>query len=631
MSGVLSHISGLTAATNPSKHHNASNGLGHEMGCRLGKLDINDDTVQYSEDIPRAKIEALDTTWWSPPQLDEIETLINPSQPTTAPKKQRQDSRPTYTSATQSYTAKIVSPPQGRRSLSGSGSHNYPTPPVVSRGPSPPPPVVDWATAAHELSKLLVPSDRETRSCKPEDLNAEATRARRDRQSGVLLSVDGPVNDLKRMQLRDRKVKQPQYISGDEHEKPMSKANRRKTIADVSLLAQNIESPLVGDASAAQPAQRMRRRSSVTSSAGSMHAEKGSDLSLGSAAESQPGREPLAVRKARAPALPRSEIAKPKAIRKKPVSSAAPKTVSQPVETQSSHEVNKLPLSENEELKNKDVEQLVSGMTQMRIKLNVPPKEEYEARQTKTAPRGRPKSTTAKPAKAGSPTKARTKVAKNPSAAIAEEVLTPRQIPQPAPVTRPDQEMPVSALSPTLPEAWPAAQDPFQPSTPPFAASSTSPSATVPALASDIVESGPSASSSSKGVETPLTSPQPFQSSSSPDFAALVTPITAKRTRHDLPVFTSTSSISFGRPANTGQSTDPATTLESNDQKDSTLQMAGLGPEDPQPALPAQIQSAVHSDLPWTPESSAETDTKEESISADSIWDVTDTPQFRKP
>ena len=445
MSGVLSHISGLTTATNMPKEPKTSDGLGHEMGWRLGKLSIDDNSLQEFEDTPRETIDVLDTTWWSAPQLEEIEALINPSQPIAAPKKQPQNPRPTYTSATQSYTAKIVSPPHVRRSLSGSSAHNYPTASFVSRGPSPPPPVVDWATAAHELSKLLVPSNRETRSCRPEDLNAEATRARRDRQSGMALPVDGPVNNVKRMQLRDRKAKQPQYISDDEQGKATSRATRRKTIADVSLLAQSIEPPIAGHASTAPPAQRMRRRSSVASSAGSMQAEKGSDFSLGHTTDSQLGQEPSEVTKARAPAVPRPEVAKSKAVRKRPVSSVAPKTVAQSNQTQSSHEANKIPPTENEELKDKDVDQLVSGMTQMRIKLNVPPKKEYEARQTtqKPAPRGRPKSTAAKPAKTASPTKAKAKVVKPQPPVIAEELLTPPTPPRPAPVTDPTQGMPI--------------------------------------------------------------------------------------------------------------------------------------------------------------------------------------------
>ena len=634
MSGVLSHISGLTTAPNMPKEPKTSDGLGYEMGWRLGKLSINDDTLQESEDMPRETMNVLDTTWWSLPQLEEIETLINPSQPIAAPKKQRQDPRPAYTSATRSYTAKIVSPPHVRRTLSGSGAHNYPTTSFVSGGSTPPPPAVDWATAAHELSKLLVPSNRETRSCRPEDLNAEATRARRDRQSGVVLPVDGPVDNLKRMQLRDRKVKQPQYTLDDEQGKATSRATRRKTIADVSLLAKSIEPPVIGHASAAPPAQHMRRRSSVASSAGSTQAEKGSDFSLGSTTDSQLGQEPFEVRKARAPAVPRPEVAKSKAVRKKPVSSAAPKTVGQSNQTQSSHEANKMPLSENEELKNKDVDQLVSGMTQMRIKLNVPPKEEYEARQTtqKPAPRGRPKSTAAKPAKAISPNKAKTKVVKPPPPVISEELLTPPRPPQQPPVMDPAQDMPIPAPSSTNPELRPVSQESFQLSMASFGVPPASSSSPVPVSDSDMAKSGDlSAHTPSKGDQTPVSSPQPAQpSSSSPDSAAPSTPVTAKRTRHDLPVFTSTSSISFGKPAGTSQSIDQAATQAFKDQKDSTLQTASLDPQDPQPVLPPRSQSSVDSDRPWTPESTAETDTKAESLSSDSIWDVPDTPQVRK-
>lgn len=629
MSGVLSHISGLTAAANAPRQRTISNGLGHEMGLKLGKLDIHDDPPQTLEDVPKEPIEALDSTWWSPPLLEQIESLVNPPQPTAAPKKQRNDSRPTYSSATRSYTAKIVSPPQGRRSFSGNGAHSYQTASPVTRGPSPPPPAVDWATAAHELSKLLVPSDRETRSCKPEDLNAEATRARRDRQSHVGLSLDGPVNDLKRMQLRDRKVKPPQYTSDDEQEKPMSRANRRKTIADVSLLAQNIEPPIAGHASAAQNVQRARRRSSVTSSVGSMHAEKGSEFSFGSTTDSQPRQAPLLVKKGRAPSIPRPEIAKSKAVKKQSASSVAPKTFGQQAPTQFSHEVNKVPLSENEELKNKDVDQLVSGMTQMRIKLNVPPKEEYEARQTmsKPAPRGRPKSTTAKPAKAASPTKSKPKAMKVPPVMTAEQSLTPRQLPPSAPLTGPTQGMPIPASAPVLPEQRPADQGSLHAPTTSLA---VPPSSTVPAFTSDEVEPELfSAQTPSQGTETSIAAPQPTQSPSSPKFAAPNTPITAKRTKQDLPVFTSTSSISFGKPANTNLNRAQATIRDSTDQKDSAMPEAlSLGP---QPILPAQNQSSVASGQEWSSGSAAETDTKEESPSCGSIWDIPDTPQSRKP
>lgn len=77
--------------------------------------------------------------------------------------KKRDGTPPTYSSPTQSFIAKVASP---RRNVSmGNGS---PKPVSVSRAPSPPPPEVDWTVAAHELSKILIPADRQTSSCRPE-------------------------------------------------------------------------------------------------------------------------------------------------------------------------------------------------------------------------------------------------------------------------------------------------------------------------------------------------------------------------------------------------------------------------------------------------------------------------------
>ena len=618
MSGVFSHISGLTATTDPSTRRTVSNGLNHEINWRLGDRDL-----QNLQDVPRESVEAVNSTWWSPSRLEEIESLISLRKTTTAPKKQRNDSRPAYTSATQSYTAKIVSPPQIRRSFSGNGAYKYQTSSPVSRGPSPPPPAVDWATAAHELSKLLVPSDRETGSCKPEDLNAEATRARRDRQSTAELPVDGPVNELKRMQLRDRKTKPPQYTSDDQQEKSMSRAHRRKTIADVSLLAQTVDLPIAGHDSATQP-QRARRRSSVTSSAGSMHAEKGSDFSLGSKSDSRPGREPFVVKKARAAANPRPDNAKPKAVRKQSGSSVASRTAGQSAPTQAPHEENKVPLSENEELKNQDVDKLVSGMTQMRIKLSVPPKDEYEARQklSKPAPRGRPKSTIARPTDAASPSKARTKAVKVPPTTVAKEPLPPGQLHQPSPVPGAIQGTPMPAPAPILPELQPAAQESLHSATSSLA---ITPPATVPALAPDVQGTEPfSNPTPSTGIEASIAAPQPAQTPSFPSRTAPSTPITAKRNKQDLPVFTSTSSISFSSPSRKNPNLGQTMIQDINGQTLSEMRIPNQ-----QPILSALGQSAVTSASGLT----AETNTKGESKpqSSGSIWDVPDTPQPRKP
>ncbi|RKK91908.1 hypothetical protein BFJ71_g10569 [Fusarium oxysporum] len=120
-------------------------------------------------------------------------------------KKPQSATLPTYFSPTQASTAKVSDPIKMRRSLSNLGAS-------MTRPPSPPPPEVPWAIAAHELSKLLIPSSRQTDSCKPEELNAEASKARRDRQS-IIMGIDpnppaiSSSRPTSRMSLRERRAK----------------------------------------------------------------------------------------------------------------------------------------------------------------------------------------------------------------------------------------------------------------------------------------------------------------------------------------------------------------------------------------------------------------------------------------
>ena len=116
------------------------------------------------------------------------------------------------------------------------------SPGPISRAPSPPPPEVDWTVAAHELSKLLIPIDRQTMSCKPEDLSVEATRARRDRQSIITPPASNSGSEApepSRMALRTRKPAKPmvETVQEDAAKKPASKANRRKTVAGAAVIA----------------------------------------------------------------------------------------------------------------------------------------------------------------------------------------------------------------------------------------------------------------------------------------------------------------------------------------------------------------------------------------------------------
>ena len=644
MSGILSHLSGLAATPRTSRLSTNAEGLGHEMGRKLERLDLDHNSMHTPSDPRREDVEIFDSNWWSPNHLEELEALTRPPAPTVAPKKPRNDGRPTYTSATQSFTAKIVSPPQGRRSISGSGGAPHQQGIFPARVPSPPPPEVNWATAAYELSKLLIPSDRETRSCKPEDLNAEASRARRDRYSSVGLPTDAPVVDPKRMQLRDRKAKPPQYVSDDET-KPLSRATRRKTIPDVSLL--DVELSAASDhASAPQPSRPARRRSSVASNASSGTTERGSEFSLGTTNGTNIGREQLLVKKARGAANPRQDAAKVKAVRKQAAISRAPSISStgSSLENQitGNHDIIKTPLAVNVEMENEDVDQLASGMKRMSIKLNVPPKHEYEARDTKVkaAPRGRPaKPSAPKTTKPVSPTKSKPKPVKgsSPPKPISNESFVAQQLPSPALDSEPAQGTREPFLEPKLPEQLlqPAAQIPPEqahtclvlPPEPPTTASAHNSIVGTPDDRSTYIP-GQEQTNLEPPTVTPLSAMQQQHLS---DLSLPGTPVTAKRTKQDLPVFTSTSPISFSKSNVITSNIDQ--TVYTNGYADQTAMAHSSTPFNGLPAVAGAIdgQMEIPSEPFSSPNSLAGMNAKQEPSDPGSIWDVPDTPKPCKP
>lgn len=645
MSGVLSHISGLAVSTGSPRQPVVGNRLSQEMSRRLGRLDINGDSLNgLANGTTKGGIEPFDSDWWSLSQLEEIEALVNPPAPVAAPKKQRTEVKTTYTSATQSYSAKIVSPPQGRRSFPGASLHQVPN----SRPPSPPPPVVNWATAAHELSKLLVPSDRETRSCKPEDLNAEASRARRDRYStiGLPTSIQAPVVDAKRMQLRDRKGKTAHHGSDEEEEKLLSRANRRKTIADVSLLASDMEPESSLPNHHAQPARHTRRRSSISSNASSMTAEKSSDFSRSSTIDKP---EPFVVKRSRAPA-PRPEGAKPKPVKKQPPVPRFPSTSStttiledDSAPTLSTQENTMAGLAMNEELQSKDVNQLVSSMRTMSIKLHVPPRQEYEARESKpkVAPRGRPTKSAApkKAPKPSSPTKAKDKAVKdNPPRDLPTERLIVQQLPHPAidsgflqdataiappPGSAHSLQSAASAMSADVPSSLAPAFD-----RPPIPASENAVEVPAPSLPDVNNQEG-------VRMETPRRVPQSavVAQMQSPEVTNPDTPITVKRTRQELPVFTATSPISFATPNALPSSIDQAIPQASPSASGPNQDALPPSPEVPDLTPPAHPQRCMPREEQVVEQHSLKTTVKieEERQPSGSIWDVPDTPQPQRP
>ncbi|KAK6366196.1 histone deacetylase [Exophiala oligosperma] len=236
-SGVLSHICGFSG--NPE---GAANGHGLSVAGDNKFQTINN---WIAESVSNSYL----PDWWALQNLEELEAVVAGRQPPTA--KSLKDKTGNYSSPTQASTLKMTDHARERHSLSALqarlGSESEYTPP---------PPDVDWAVASYELSRIIIPGDRQTQSCTHEELNAEAARARRERQS----TVGVPAGPDERMQLRDRKAKLPppppipstRVASRNEH--------RRTTIAAISDLPdpsmQGVESAMT----------RPRRRSSDASS-----------------------------------------------------------------------------------------------------------------------------------------------------------------------------------------------------------------------------------------------------------------------------------------------------------------------------------------------------------------------------
>lgn len=262
-SGVLSHLSGLCGSPV---------GDGEEQGVNgAGDLDQMMRGLGISEATPTTSLQ-YDREWWSAANLHALEMKVNPPPPPQA-KKVRTGPQPTYATPTESFAYKVVDANKFARSISGT-MREVPRP---QRPPTPPPPEVDWVIATQELSKLLIPTDRQTRSCTPEELGG--VRVKKEPQ--VLLPTTEEAG--KPRQLRDRKSKAPAYAASahsDELEslRSVSRNSRRQTIADFAPSAE-----------AAEPAQQ--RRASRRLSAGSTLSSATTEL--------DPAAPPV-------PALPRS-------------------------------------------------------------------------------------------------------------------------------------------------------------------------------------------------------------------------------------------------------------------------------------------------------------------------------------
>jgi histone deacetylase HOS3 len=436
-SGVMSHLTGLCdgqvwSDLKPSK------GLAFDMHQRLSRMSMQDEDVSMQSGEPELTPVSYDTRWWHSSHLSELENLVTP--PPAMPLKKARVAPPThFSSPTQSFAAKVVDPTKIVRSLSA----RYPSSP--SRAPTPPPPEVDWATAAHSLSQLLIPADRQTRSFRPEDL-AEPKVKKEKPAAPVLNSVH---MDPSGRQLRGRKAVAT-YAGPDSDEEKASlraesRASRRQTIADFPLASME---PLV-------PARSVSRRMSIASSVSSIgdrsvsreHSVSARRRSVAPSAASANG---VGVKKARGAATA--------------ASSRAP--ARPPVPRVPSNYASRTTAAKEKE--NDGMDSLTSGLK--RITLKLPPREEYEAREKEKEEKQRAlemskkaptKTSTRKPA---APRATATKAATKPVTAKRGPGRPPKSSKPPSPA-----ELPAAAPSPEHPVLQSVAtvplvqSQPFQP------------------------------------------------------------------------------------------------------------------------------------------------------------------------
>lgn len=389
-SGVLSHVSGLARG-------GAVNATMKQTSNHVNFESLNPgDAMNRSQDANEELI--YDSEWWAAYNLELLESRVNPDM--LMPIKKAKDKQPgDYSAPTEASNAKMTETARERRSLSAQFGQRLNLEPELTQ----PPPEVDWATAAYELSRLIIPDGRQTLSCRHEDLNAEATRARKERQSLMPL----PVLEEPR-ELRARKAKPAPFEPAPSRARSKSReAKRRITVASVADLPDPEMKHNVGDT--VQGTARPRRRSSAASSMMSafeglqMHdrrsaqpSQTGSDPSSSRASSIFTGKIPKApvVKKPRA--LPKAP-AKPRASPKKPTAPPVPRVpslftkpsngdvVMSEITTDEQHSSQVISRPDGTVVPADDMDTLAGGMNKLKIKLKVPSPEENAERERKAA------------------------------------------------------------------------------------------------------------------------------------------------------------------------------------------------------------------------------------------------------
>ncbi|KAI4246036.1 MAG: hypothetical protein L6R42_010035 [Xanthoria sp. 1 TBL-2021] len=444
------------------------------------------------------------------------------------------------------------------------------------------------------------------------------------------------------MQLRDRKAKPPKYASEEEVEKPMSRANRRKTIADVTTLPKEGDDipPLSAAIDPKKAANPKARRSSMASSAGSINGARSSSLSFASSATVPPVEDPETVKKSRAPNTSRADPAKPRTSKPKPPippMPLAPRGTHRQSHNTVSNDNSSEPLAENGDLKDRDVDQLASGMTKMSIKLDVPSKEEQkirEAKRAQVAPRGRPKSTGTKntPAAAMKTEKASkwtvenpAKTAKDNSKIRAKDLLSLQEAAKDVssataagPAIQAENHNPAE-----LQIVSPASTKPGPPSFSP-------PSAPVIAATAPIPETAdmpPPIGFQKESASMPRVAdiPSDLPSPPTPLLEPTTTTATPKHTKQNLPVFTPTSSIVFGKPSTPGHNIEQSFATQSGLGHPSEGEYPNRDRVDHPDAAPGKAKSIFDSQAAQFPAGQRGMHSDKQETTPD-IFDVPETP-----
>ena len=253
MSGVLSHLSGLCDdrdQTTPEMQPPSSLGsLGLDLAYHFDKMRIKEEEGLHTEPFIASGVN-YDIRWWAHTNLMALERFLQPKEAPLPVIQVTKSARPGgFFEATKASAAKIVEPSKVHRTASWSSQRSRTSMSTSpSRPTTPPPPEVDWLTAVHELSKLLVPLDRQTKSLTPDEL-CGGPKPKKARHTTIgLPSTEEMATTGFGRQLRDRKVKVSNYqalenpkvdgaagSSDDDRSslRSVSRSERRKTIGDL--------------------------------------------------------------------------------------------------------------------------------------------------------------------------------------------------------------------------------------------------------------------------------------------------------------------------------------------------------------------------------------------------------------